>query len=324
MRRKIIRQGSKEHGTYTITLPVKWVKQYGIKGGDEIEVEERGSTVVVQSLNALIVPKEVTIDGREFTLTQIRRHLSEAYRSGAQSITLLYKDKVMPQHRISKRVLASTDIVAAVTDEMIGMEIEHKTAEKIVIRQFGEAIEEEFETALRKIFSKMHEQIDLALEALTTMNHEQLFGLWAFDRGINRYVNFCLRVLNKKGHPDPKKLTNYYAALVQLEFLGDIIYMIGIDAAHFKMKKVDSSINEYLRVLQKAIDAYTNYFYACNEHKVVEIIDYRQKLHDFENNNSKFKKLDVFNSRLLMRIHLSFDLLTNLTDQAISIGPCPE
>ena len=46
MKRKINRVGP---ATYTVSLPKKWVEEQKLKKGDEIEVEERGNTVVVSS-----------------------------------------------------------------------------------------------------------------------------------------------------------------------------------------------------------------------------------------------------------------------------------
>jgi len=44
MKRKIIKQG---HNTLTITLPSEWVKKLNLNAGDEIEVYERDSGLVI-------------------------------------------------------------------------------------------------------------------------------------------------------------------------------------------------------------------------------------------------------------------------------------
>ena len=44
MKRKAIQLASQ---TIVVSLPAKWVRQQGIKKGDEIDVEERGKELVI-------------------------------------------------------------------------------------------------------------------------------------------------------------------------------------------------------------------------------------------------------------------------------------
>jgi len=46
MKRKIIQTAGK---TMVVSLPSAWVKKYGIKKGEEVEVEERGAEISVST-----------------------------------------------------------------------------------------------------------------------------------------------------------------------------------------------------------------------------------------------------------------------------------
>ena len=46
MKRKVIQLAGK---TSVISLPSKWVQQQGIKKGDELEIKEEGSKIIVSS-----------------------------------------------------------------------------------------------------------------------------------------------------------------------------------------------------------------------------------------------------------------------------------
>ncbi len=45
MKRKVSLHGP---STLTVSLPSKWVKKYCIKKGDELDIEEKNSTLIIQ------------------------------------------------------------------------------------------------------------------------------------------------------------------------------------------------------------------------------------------------------------------------------------
>ena len=60
MKRKIIQLAGKTH---VVSLPSKYVKKYGLKKGDEVDVEERGAQIVLSHGRETAIEK-VTIDLR--------------------------------------------------------------------------------------------------------------------------------------------------------------------------------------------------------------------------------------------------------------------
>ena len=42
MKRKLVQQGA---ATMMVSLPSKWIKKFGLKKGDEIDLEEKGSII---------------------------------------------------------------------------------------------------------------------------------------------------------------------------------------------------------------------------------------------------------------------------------------
>jgi len=63
MKRKIIKQG---HNTLTMTLPSEWVKKLNLKAGDEIDLNEKGGSLMVNGKQNN-ENKSTTIDITGFT-----------------------------------------------------------------------------------------------------------------------------------------------------------------------------------------------------------------------------------------------------------------
>ena len=82
MKRKVIQLAGK---TLLVSLPIKWAKKYGIKKGNEVEVEERGKSLLIATEKAVSMEKkEIVLSGPE---EFIRRVISAEYKKGVSEIT---------------------------------------------------------------------------------------------------------------------------------------------------------------------------------------------------------------------------------------------
>jgi phosphate uptake regulator len=87
MNRKLIEQGK---GAFTITLPVSWIREHNLKGGDEIQLLQKEEGILI-STQKKIAQKKIEIDNIKFTRRIGRVHLNAAYASGFDEIHLLKK-----------------------------------------------------------------------------------------------------------------------------------------------------------------------------------------------------------------------------------------
>lgn len=320
MKRKLIRQGDREHGSFTITLPAAWIKQYGLKAGDELDIDENGSTIVLNAKKGPVSQKVVHIDARGLTITQLRRNIAEAYRMGAETIEVEYENVMLVHSRTQRKVSMKEEIENLVTTELFGMEIEKSSPSLFIIKQFSEGLEEEFDAAFRKIFFRLQDQVEQALEALRTMKTDQLKDVWLYDRGVNKFCNFCMRILNKKGHKDAKIGNELYAALVQLELVGDQIYMIPMILAKTGAKKVGKDVVVLLNDLKKAVDSCNQFFIQGKEEDYMKIIRLRERFYEIEKRSFNGNGLD---SASIAKIGFAYELLINLRDVAVGIKKRP-
>jgi phosphate uptake regulator len=316
MRRKLIRQGDRKHGSYTVTLPAVWIKQFGLQAGDELDIDESGSSLLISAKRGPVAPKVIHVDARGFTITQIRRNIAEAYRSGAETIEVEYKNEVLFHSRTQRTTTTKKEIEELVSSELFGMEIEKVTPTLFVIKQFSEALEAEFDSAIRKVFLKLQEQVDFSISALESLKEEELKEVWIHDRGINKFCNFCMRILNKKGYHDIRTQNEMYAGLVQLELIGDSIYMIPMLAAKMKAKSIHQDVFVLLKDLKKAINLSMRYFAERKEEYFTQIMDLREKYYVLERNSFKINGL---HSTMVSKVGFCYELLINLRDVIVGL-----
>ncbi|MEM3154402.1 MAG: hypothetical protein QW165_02415 [Candidatus Woesearchaeota archaeon] len=316
MKRKLIHQGDKKHGSFTLTLPSAWVKEYGLKAGDELDIDETGSSLVIHAQRGPVTPKTVRIDTRGFSITQLRRNIAEAYRSGAETIEVVYRNEALQHTRTLRKTTTKKEIEDLVSSELLGMEIEKSAPGLFVIKQFSEALEAEFESGIRKVFLKMHEQVDLTIAALKSGKEDDLKDVWLHDRSINKFCNFCMRILNKKRYHDIRTQNEMYAGLVQLELVGDSIYMVAILAAKMKPKSIHPDVFALLDDIKKAVYLSMRYFAERKEEYFTEIMRLREKYFEIERNSFRDGGL---HAAMVGKIGFCYELLINLRDVMIGL-----
>ncbi|MFC1753209.1 AbrB/MazE/SpoVT family DNA-binding domain-containing protein [Thermoproteota archaeon] len=86
MKRKVVKHGP---SSLTVSLPMKWAKQQGIKAGDEIDISEEESELVISKEGKNKV-KETEIRLTKESERYIRSYLGKLYRAGYSEITLFY------------------------------------------------------------------------------------------------------------------------------------------------------------------------------------------------------------------------------------------
>ena len=86
MKRKVSQIGP---ATLMVSLPSKWAKKFGVKKGNEIDVEEDSNRLIL-TIGKASHTKKIDLDVRQFpSLT--RRYIMEAYRSGFDDVNVTFQ-----------------------------------------------------------------------------------------------------------------------------------------------------------------------------------------------------------------------------------------
>ncbi len=203
MKRKAIQLANQ---TLVVSLPAKWVKQQGIKKGDEIDVEERGRELALSTEKNFQESKKI-INIKDFGIIKNRIILSY-YLRGIDELEIKFTN-LNQVKEIKERVL----------NELIGFEIIKQTSDSMILKDISTSSGQDFNSILRRIFLIIDSS---AKELVNSSNKRNIESIILTDSTINRLCYYCIRILNKIGYKDYKKTPSLYSTILILEWIGDI------------------------------------------------------------------------------------------------------
>tara|TARA_Y100000310_G_scaffold129952_1_gene129142 strand:+ start:192 stop:1067 length:876 start_codon:yes stop_codon:yes gene_type:complete len=136
MRRKIIKQGN---NALTLTLPRKWTEQQNVKAGDEIDIEEIESALVISS-SYNQKSKEISLILTTTKEYHIRSIIASCYKEGYGIIKLTCKKPVTPK------------TLHTIISSFTGLEITSQTKNTYEIRCFLRIDTEDCTQLIMKMF----------------------------------------------------------------------------------------------------------------------------------------------------------------------------
>ena len=241
MKRKIVKQGA---ATLMISLPSKWARGNNLKKGDEIDVTENGKNLIICAEHAKKEKNIVKIDISGYH-PLVNRVLLSLYIRGVDEIEVNFSN-----HNEIK------DFQRRVLSELLGFEIMKQTQNTIIIKDITEASEQNIVYIIARIFLILDSMVEELINALE--KKQNLEPIVEIDASVNKFVNFCLRVLNRKGYDDPSKTSQVYGIINDLEEVGDIIKSVAI-LAQEKTRITEGEI-ENIKALRKFLDMFRKLF----------------------------------------------------------------
>ncbi|RJQ15614.1 phosphate uptake regulator PhoU [Candidatus Woesearchaeota archaeon] len=237
MKRKVIQLAGKTH---VLSLPYKWVRKYNIKKGEELDMLEDGQKIII-STSSLQQLKKKDIDAKKLKII-LARLIGAVYKAGFDEIEVRYENA--EQYSSIKKCLDRT---------CIGMEIVEHGNNRVLIKNISLPQADQFDNVLRRLFLSLLAMADDGLDAATKKNEDALQELILRDDAINKYSDFCRRILNTKGTDSTMRAAPLYYIVEQLERIGDtyrdIALLLQEEFVVFS-KPVNAwyqSVNTYLR-----------------------------------------------------------------------------
>ncbi|MBC8495247.1 phosphate uptake regulator PhoU [archaeon] len=278
MQRKAIQLAGK---TIVISLPSKWVKANNVIKGDELEIEEQERRIIV-STNKVKKSDKIIIDADE---NYDPLYIAYLYQAGVDEIRVNYKDSKVYQ-KIQEKI-----------PSLMGYEIIDQGEKYLEIKNVSATLEEEFETILRRTFFLLEEIAKSSLEAIEKKEYIRLKDLLTMENSIDKFTDFCKRILNKIGYKDSLKTQFYYVIIRDLEKIGDYYEEIIKHAYEEKTTMSQETIklfqetNEFLKMFHAL-------FYKFEKDNINRFLQKKKEL----KNKEKFKKAD--NKELLIIYNL--------------------
>ena len=253
MKRKVNLVGQ---NTLTVSLPSKWIKKYNIEKGNELDVEEEGTNLLIKTQSAPAA-KEIVVDVSGLTPRLADRFMARAYQKGYDTITVKY-DKPEIAIAVQNKV-----------KELLGFEIMEQNEDSIIIRSISSKLDIDFDSSLRRAFLIVVDMADICLKAFSKDDKKTLENLFYKDLDVNKFCYFCLRSVNKGFHSGFGTHILYYL-IESLEDVGDEYKALAKHLAKVKSKK-----KELIKIMSKVNEMTKlgyEFFYKPEKEKAVRSI----------------------------------------------------
>jgi phosphate uptake regulator len=290
MKRRVIKQG---HNTLTVTLPSKWVKELNINAGDEIDLIEKDKNIILTSEKHDGEVKKTEFDVTDMDIPTIWKHFMCIYREGYDEVKVKFDPKVelespykfMTAHRFDsryKKTLGKKNMTSALqgfVNRFIGFEIIEHSKDFVLIKDMGAPTAKEFDNSLRRVFLLFQQMAEETLESIEEGNYSNLMGLHDIDINLDKFHDYCVRVLNKIGCQNGKKTPLLFATLYLLEMAGDEFKNIGIHLINDINESKFENIKKMVTSIKEQIENYYDLFYRFDKEKVKRISELDQKMY---------------------------------------------
>lgn len=277
MKRKLVKQGA---ATLMISLPSKWVKQYGLDKGDEIDMQEKANTLIIAP-DLTEKKKETNLHLASKTESFIRTLITNTYRAGYDKVEVTYENA--EQFKILQSVI---------THNLIGFEITKKDKGKCIVENITEPSTEQFEKILSKFFLNVGGLLESTRERLGDVidRTEEIEDFSIIEPRIIKYDNFCRRAISKK-QSSIEKAEFLWAFLTLLVHAQRELYHL--NHISDKKTKVSREVLELLRegkhLFENVVTAYTekNVKLLINLHEKEKFLVYTKGYNAFEKSKGK-------------------------------------
>jgi len=290
MRRKLVKQG---YSTYTISLPKEWVERFNLKEGDEIDLEEEQTKIIVSNIKSKENYNSINFNLENINEKIIPEFIVSLYKGGFNDINLTNLNN-------------KTKIIKDSLSGALGFEILGSESNQLHLVDLGNSDEESISKAEQQIFWRLLNMIDrIADEKSKDEEIKQI------DQEINRLSFFIQRNISRKFSNNPKNFMLYEKAYA-LELLGDFLRSFKIYSDSNKKDK------EFLKVLPEILDKLRSQKTTLEDFELIKkrIIDLRAILKNTsKNKDSSFSLILILKTlKQLFDVSLTLKLLDKKND----------
>ncbi|MFH1316701.1 MAG: AbrB/MazE/SpoVT family DNA-binding domain-containing protein [Candidatus Woesearchaeota archaeon] len=323
MKRKIIKQG---HNTLTMTLPSKWAEKFNIKAGDEIDLVEQGKDLKITTEKTNTESERVVVDISGQMVTMVWRMVSSAYRAGYDEIKIVFENKSFKDLYTaftydtiyalnSIQGFSALEAIQALVNRFVGFEIIEQKSNYVIIKDLGETTGKEFENTLRRIFLLLLTMADAIMGSIKGKKDE-LKAFHMIDTNLDRFEDFCLRILNKQGYSDFKKTPIMFTLIFLIEMVGDEYKKMGLHI--LKLNKMSPGLKEFITLVDSMVRDFYDLYYNFSKEKAAEL--YKKDAEGYKLFDKVWPKTSTEEKELLHHLKKIGKLIYSLTELRIDLA----
>src|SRR3989338_8185025 len=289
MKRSVIQIAN---STQLISLPRKWSQKYNIQKGDELEVEDKGSKIIISADGEITKPNEVEAKVDQLDKDSLIFLLRALYIRGYDQIRFSFANPYISHYRVGKKVTISSVIHKEVAICQ-GLDIIQERGNFILIKNISASSTKEFDTLLRRVFLLLIDTTNDLYIGAKNRDYVLLETFQGKHDTVTRLINYNLKILNTIGHPNYKDTIPLSNILSLLDVVIDILKNAARDIIEAKMKLGKKSL-DIVNKVHDAVRLYYELFYNFSLDKAEKFIKYRNDaLVEIKKQTSDLSKNDV-------------------------------
>jgi len=262
MKRKIFKLGK---STLVVSLPAKWIKKYNISKGDELNIEEKERSISF-STEKETSQTEVEINLTNLNKDLIRWYLIGAYVRGYDQIKIIFEKQ--------ENMFFAQEVI----NSLIGLAIIEQGNSYCIAGEVSGTTDRQFDNIFRRIFLLIISIAEDSFAALEKSDNESLKGIERRDLDVDKFINFCLRILNKRGYKEYAKTPVIYNFLQELGELGDNYTSLSDDLLDVDLSKMRKELKTVYDETNKLIRIFYELFYDFEKEKILEFYNKRKSI----------------------------------------------
>jgi len=281
MKRKIIKQG---HNTLTITLPSIWAKRFNLEPGKEVDLIEKDNGLFVTTEKSG-EDKRAEFDISGFDIPTIWKYFMAAYREGCDEVYVKFPSnlkldspyKFFVDHKLDLKYGKQREKETALeffhdlVNRFIGFEIVGYGKDYILVREMSVPTSKEFDNSLRRVFLLAEQMSEETCEAIKSNDPRLLTHIHDVDINLDKFHDYCIRILNKLGNKESRKMSLLFSTLYFLELIGDEFKNISHHLLYDFPKTDFKNLEETADSIREQLALYYSLFYKFDKEKVIEI-----------------------------------------------------
>jgi len=226
----MIRKIIKQKDSYTITIPINWIRDHNLKRNDEIELIETKESIIIQTEKTQKKESEITIDTDDKnTITYI---LNNSYRNGIDKLTI----------NTDKQIV--TETIENKLSTLLGWHIIKKTNKNIIIDNLSEPDSGKFHPLFLRMFHILSEDLNSVKGSLTS-NKDNSDAINKSTNEISMIDNFCRRCISKKTIKE-EQIFYYWQLITNLVWVNRSIFYLYKNNKEIKQDKKNSELIELI------------------------------------------------------------------------------
>ncbi|MBW2964344.1 hypothetical protein KY363_02695 [Candidatus Woesearchaeota archaeon] len=191
MKRKIIKLGQ---ATFVASLPSRWIRQYSLKQGDYLELEEKGATLVFSSQQSKHLNR-TTIDITTANTKLLRGYLETAYDLGFEEIELVHNPAIK-EYKEDKQAITEDYIQGFVNSRFIGSEVVEQSTKRTLIKDLGGVRQDSADQVFNRTLFMIKNLAEDVLTGIKEKDTAKLKGIKTKFENIRKFVLYYNRLIS--------------------------------------------------------------------------------------------------------------------------------